>query len=341
MVELYRRRWTVEQVFRTLKSQGIAIEDSFIADGDALENLAATALIAAIRVAQCVHARGQPGALIPAARVFRPADMPVLKALVRSLRRQDPEAENPFPPDTLAWATWVIARLGGWKGYASERPPGPITMHAGFGTLRRHRTGASPSLNLLPNATKTYVLTLGPAGGGRGGGFRSPMFGLLHPPPQRLDRDPAFAGPGAAEMAIGRVRLAQIGQHRRKRGADRRRRCRGLASPGPAGRRGGRTGRRCARSSMAMQPAGSSPIASSTAWYTSGAGFLRGTASPATITSNSAGPSGPIAAASSAATLAGVVVVAIARRTPRARASVSRRATPGRRATAPAATSAV
>jgi hypothetical protein len=132
MVELYRRRWAVEQVFRTLKSRGLAIEDSFIAEGDALENLAATALIAAIRVMQCVHARGQAGALIPAARVFRPADMPVLKALVRSLEGKTLKQKNPFPPETLAWATWVIARLGGWKGYASERPPGPITMHRGF-----------------------------------------------------------------------------------------------------------------------------------------------------------------------------------------------------------------
>ncbi len=29
-------------------------------------------------------------------------------------------------------ASWMIARLGGWKGYASERKPGPITMHYGL-----------------------------------------------------------------------------------------------------------------------------------------------------------------------------------------------------------------
>lgn len=37
IVDLYRRRWTVEQVFRTLKSQGVGLEDSLIADGAALE----------------------------------------------------------------------------------------------------------------------------------------------------------------------------------------------------------------------------------------------------------------------------------------------------------------
>jgi Transposase DDE domain len=132
IVELYRRRWAIEQVFRTLKSQGLAIEESFIADAEALENLAATALIAAIRVMQCVHARGEAGARIPAVRVFAKADLPVLKALVRKLEGKTRKQQNPYPPDSLAWAAWVIARLGGWKGYATERPPGPITMHAGF-----------------------------------------------------------------------------------------------------------------------------------------------------------------------------------------------------------------
>jgi hypothetical protein len=132
IVELYRRRWAIEQVFRTLKSQGVAIEESFIADGEALENLAATAMIAAIRVMQCVHARGEAGTRIPATRVFVEADMPVLTALVRKLEGKTQKQKNPHPPESLAWAAWVIARLGGWKGYAKERPPGPITMHAGL-----------------------------------------------------------------------------------------------------------------------------------------------------------------------------------------------------------------
>jgi hypothetical protein len=132
VVELYRRRWAIEQVFRTLKSQGVAIEESFIADGEALENLAAAALIAAIRVMQCVYARGEAGAHISAIRVFAPADMPVLKALARKLEGKTQKQKNPHPLESLAWAAWVIARLGGWKGYATERPPGPITMHAGF-----------------------------------------------------------------------------------------------------------------------------------------------------------------------------------------------------------------
>lgn len=136
VVDLYRRRWIVEQLFRTLKSKGMGIEDSFIADGAALENLAAATLIAAAEVMQCVQARGEAGNLIPATRVFAPDDLPVLEIVGRSLEGRTLKQKNPYPPHSLAWATWVVARLGGWKGYEKERPPGPITILKG---LRRYR----------------------------------------------------------------------------------------------------------------------------------------------------------------------------------------------------------
>jgi hypothetical protein len=40
--------------------------------------------------------------------------------------------KNPYPRNNLAWAAWIIARLGGWKGYASQRPPGVIIFHDGW-----------------------------------------------------------------------------------------------------------------------------------------------------------------------------------------------------------------
>jgi hypothetical protein len=132
IVELYRRRWIVEQVFRTLKSQGLDIEDSLLSEGEALENLVAAALVAAIKVMQCVQGRGEAGRTVPALRVFTATELLVLRALVLTLQGKTQKQKNRFPPDSLAWATWVIARLGGWTGYASERPPGPITMHDGL-----------------------------------------------------------------------------------------------------------------------------------------------------------------------------------------------------------------
>jgi hypothetical protein len=132
IVEFYRQRWTVEQLFRTLKSQAIDIEASFIEDGAALERLAATAMVAATMVLQLVHGRGEAGWRLPAARVFSPSHVAALHALTARLEGKTVKQKNPHPTECLAWAAWHIARLGGWTGYASERPPGPITFNRGL-----------------------------------------------------------------------------------------------------------------------------------------------------------------------------------------------------------------
>lgn len=132
IVDLYRLRWTVEQLFRTVKSQAIDLEESLIADGDALERLAAAALIVATRVMQLVHGRDAAGQAFKAARLFSPTEITVLQALMARLEGKTQKQKNPHPVHTLAWAAWCIARLGGWNGYAKERPPGPVTFSNGL-----------------------------------------------------------------------------------------------------------------------------------------------------------------------------------------------------------------
>jgi hypothetical protein len=133
IVGWYRRRWTIEQVFRTLKGQGLAIEESQILDPATLAKLATAALIAAIRVMQLVHARdGSTGQ--PLADVFAPEDEPLIEALVIRLEGKTEKQKCPHAPGTLARAAWVIGRLGGWSGYVGGgyKPPGPKTMHDGL-----------------------------------------------------------------------------------------------------------------------------------------------------------------------------------------------------------------
>jgi hypothetical protein len=52
--------------------------------------------------------------------------------LLPRLEGKTEKQKPPFPRTNLAWAAWIIARLGGWKGYASRRPPGVITFHDGW-----------------------------------------------------------------------------------------------------------------------------------------------------------------------------------------------------------------
>jgi hypothetical protein len=129
----YRRRWAIEQLFRTLKSQGLALEESQVLDPTTLSKLTVAALIAAVRVMQLVHARdGTTGQSL--ADAFAPEDAPLIEALTAKLEGKTAKQKNPHPPGTLARAAWVVGRLGGWSGYLGRgyKPPGPKTMHDGL-----------------------------------------------------------------------------------------------------------------------------------------------------------------------------------------------------------------
>ena len=128
----YRLRWHVEQLFRTLKRQGLGIEQSVVEDGEALEKLAVIALIAATITMQLVLARAANTHSPPAGRVFTAEQIEVLHVLQKKLQGRTVKQHNPHPPDTLAWAAWTIARLGGWTGYESDKSTGPITMRDGL-----------------------------------------------------------------------------------------------------------------------------------------------------------------------------------------------------------------
>jgi hypothetical protein len=147
IVELYRRRWIIEQLFGTLKSQGLDLEDSLLSDGEALERLAAAALIAAASVMQLVQGRGRAGATLSAARVFssaEAAEATVLEPLVRKLEGKTAKQKNPYPKDSLAWAAWGVARLGAWNRLRERAPARSRHLRPRPATLPRHRRRLRP-----------------------------------------------------------------------------------------------------------------------------------------------------------------------------------------------------
>jgi hypothetical protein len=139
----YRRRWTIEVYFHTLKTGGIDIEAADISKPSAMMNLVAAGCVASVTIMQLVRARdGNTEQKITDA--FDPDDQPVLEALSTELEGKTERQKNPHPKGSLAFAAWVIARLGGWTGYYGK--PGPLVMRRGIEEFRQIKRGVALKL---------------------------------------------------------------------------------------------------------------------------------------------------------------------------------------------------
>lgn len=131
IVSWYRQRWIIEQLFRSLKNQGLRVEDSQLESAEALIKMVAIATKVACIVIQLVQARNG-GEQLPVECAFTSDEIETLAVLSQTMKGRTELQKNPHQPLTLPWAAWIIAKLGGWTGYASHRPPGPITFHHGM-----------------------------------------------------------------------------------------------------------------------------------------------------------------------------------------------------------------
>ena len=129
IVGFYRQRWTIEQLFRTLKTKGFNVEALRQAEDGPFEKLVAASLIAATTVLQLVRERDGIGKR-PLQDAFDPEDRLALEAISADLEGKTARQKNPHPRGSLAFASWVLARLGGWTGYYGK--PGPIVMLQGL-----------------------------------------------------------------------------------------------------------------------------------------------------------------------------------------------------------------
>jgi hypothetical protein len=131
IIQLYRLRWRIEQIFRALKSDGLALDDSQVIDAERMFNLAAIGLAGAIRTIQLVDARD--GSSRPATDVIDANFAVALERLSKKLEGKTLRQKNPHPLASLAFVSWIAARLGGWNCY--YKPPGPKTMRDGWNRL--------------------------------------------------------------------------------------------------------------------------------------------------------------------------------------------------------------
>src|SRR5262249_44047251 len=119
------------------------IEAADISDPRAMMNFVAAAAIAAVTIKQLVQAReGTTDQRLSDA--FDPDDQPVLEAISTRLEGKTARQRNPHPKGSLAFAAWVIARLGGWTGYYGK--PGPQVMRRGLIEFRAIKYGTTLGL---------------------------------------------------------------------------------------------------------------------------------------------------------------------------------------------------
>lgn len=142
VASLYRRRWAIEQLFRTMKTQGFDVEGVRVEDEAARRNLIMATLVAAVTIQQLVQGRdGGPGPLRPLTDAFEPEDQGLLEAFCTRLEGKTERQKNPHPRGSLAYGAWVCARLGGWTGYYGK--PGPIVMLQGWTYFQAAKHGAA------------------------------------------------------------------------------------------------------------------------------------------------------------------------------------------------------
>jgi hypothetical protein len=127
----YTLRWLIEDLHRTLKSEGVNYESSELESGKALRKLLILALMAAVQILQLRQARDGNTYQKPSL-VFANEQLACMEDLLPRLEGKTEKLKNPYPRNNLAWAAWIIARLGGWKGYTSQRPPGVIIFREGW-----------------------------------------------------------------------------------------------------------------------------------------------------------------------------------------------------------------
>ena len=125
IVDLYRRRWRIEEWHRILKS-GCEVQDHQHLTGERLARAIAIDTVIAWRI-QLMTLLGREAPELPATALFDDWEIKVIEAL-----REDESGTRAKGPLALGEATITVARLGGYLNRRSDPPPGAQCMWRGL-----------------------------------------------------------------------------------------------------------------------------------------------------------------------------------------------------------------
>jgi hypothetical protein len=119
-------------MFRLLKHKGFQIEDTALESCSAIRKLTIIMLTAILKIIQMRLSYQDETEAQPIQEVYNEEEIRCLHLINKKLQGNTKKQQNLFDPEKTKWATWIIARLGGWKAYQSQGPPGIITLKRGF-----------------------------------------------------------------------------------------------------------------------------------------------------------------------------------------------------------------
>ncbi len=126
----YKKRWLIEELFRVIKTKGFGIESSQLGSGASLKKMLSMTLLVALKIMQLKLALNDES--MQAKDVFSTCQLDYLDMVRQRVEGATTLQKNPYKKQTLAWGTWLLARLAGWSGYKSHGPPGYITIKDGY-----------------------------------------------------------------------------------------------------------------------------------------------------------------------------------------------------------------
>lgn len=140
-INWYKKRWLIEELFRVIKTKGFEIESSQLADGFKLKKLLAMTLEVALQVMRLKLSLNDVNQ--KQGNLFSNNEIKFLEKINRKIEGETQKQKNPYDEKTLAWVTWIIARIGGWTGYQSQGPPGYLTVKNGLDRYHQQYQGYS------------------------------------------------------------------------------------------------------------------------------------------------------------------------------------------------------
>ena len=131
-IQWYSWRWIIEEVFKVLKKEGYNIEASELEYARSIRKLCLMIMETVIKLFLMRLAYASPETELGADCCFSPEEQEFLEYQITALEGKTDKQKNPYKDNDLKRYTWAIARLGGWKGYQSQRHPGITTLWIGL-----------------------------------------------------------------------------------------------------------------------------------------------------------------------------------------------------------------